>query len=274
MMRERCSSWGRRLISRQIGIGSLAAWSIACLATSFLWPSACVTTEQGSRWEWNLAVAGAVPSAAGAAGNPARSVELERALFVVVSLEAIPCSPSETSSAARVLAPLGVARAHGVPTPTRMAMHHVIDLLETRPSWAVSVSHPPPDIYCWVRVTIGPADRDAIGLPADESLTDTALTIRGRHGDVDAPPTQPFEVTSTRTQSIDVPLRDANGSEAPLVVSDVARNVAVDVWLEGPDVLAGLDLSAGSTQGGLFAITNLLASFRAAGCPQAPCGTR
>lgn len=270
-MRGWSSSWGRRLISRRDGGVALAVSTLL----SFLWPSACVTTERGSNWEWNLAMVASLPSASPAAGNPARSVELERALVVVVSLEAIACASETTmSSIGRALAPLGVARAHGDATPTRMAMHHVIDLLDSAPRWGVSVSHPPPGSYCWVRVTIGPADRDAIGLPSDENLTDTALLVRGRHGDVDAAPTLPFEVTSTRTQSIDVPLHDASGVEAPLVVSDTERDVAVDVWLEDPALLAGLDLTAGSTQGGLFAITNLLASFHAVGCSSAPCRAR
>lgn len=199
--------------------------------------------------------------------------ELDRALVSVVALEAIPCGDATVTGWWRGASLVSKAHAHGGTTPTRMAVPHVIDLLSTDTAqWTSALSHPPPGAYCWVRLTIGPADRDAVGMPSDENLTDTALRLRGRYGMQGETLTNAFTVSSTRVQSIDVPLLDGEGQSAPLVLSDAQRDVAVDVWFDAPRVLDGVDVTSPvETVGGLYAITNLLASVRVAGCATAPC---
>ncbi len=252
------------------------AVSLCVCISAALWPSACVVTEVGTTWEWNLAMSASVPTTGDVTvGDQSLVVELERALVSVVALEAIPCDDATTARWGS-MSWLSHAQAHGGATPTRMAVPHVIDLLSNDTShWAVALNHPPPGAYCWVRLTIGPADRDAVGMPDDENLTDTALRLRGRYGREGEPIDQPFTVSSTRVQSIDVRLLDSHGAEAPLSLSKTRRDVAVDVWFETPRVLDGVDItSAVESSGGLYAITNLLASVHVAGCLSAPCRAR
>lgn len=260
-------------------ISKRACWPWVCGvgALTALWPSACVVNELGTAWEWNVAMGANTPASTEiVVDDQTLHVEVERALVSIVALEAIPCAGVDATATNAEFSPLSAARAHGGTTPTRMAIPHVVDLLSVDGShWASALSHPPPDSYCWARLTIGPADRDAVGMPSDEDLTGLALVVRGRYSADNVGNGSAFTVSSARTQSIDVAFVNTRGELAPLVVSESQRNVAVDVWLQAPRVLEGVDpTSTVETLGGLHAITNVLASVHAMGCIDAPCAER
>lgn len=232
-----------------------------------------MVTEPGTSLEWNLAMGAGMPQSLDVVvGTQHFATHLDRALVSVVSLEVLPCVTLSTQLIGW-LAPLGIAHAHGGATPTRIAIPHVVDLLaDAGTNWASAISRPPPGEYCSVRLTIGPADRDAIGQAPAGLLIDRALEIQGTYLRSGSTERVPFSITSTRTESIDISLVGANGAASPLVVNAEQRNVAVDVWLDPVDLLQGAEPAASvESQDGIVVIDNVLAAARAGACVAAPC---
>ncbi len=103
------------------------------------------------------------------------SFAVTTALFTNVAFEIVPCK-----SAARRLWDVAVpnARAHGVSTPTRLAVPRVEDAFATEPLELGELS-PPAGRYCALSLEFGPADSDAEGLSVAPDTLGKSLLLRG-----------------------------------------------------------------------------------------------
>ncbi len=150
-------------------------------------------------------------------------IRLERAAWVVRALELVRCREDAGASAVLGRWLLPVARAHGQSSPTRMAVPHVVSAT-SRTAVALGGIEPAVGSYCEVRVTLGPADADAVGLEGNEPMVGRSLWLRGLWSD-EAGGVHPFEVTGGAERLIALPV----GVE-PLRLDASHRRAAI--WLQ------------------------------------------
>jgi hypothetical protein len=128
------------------------------------------------------------------------------AYVALASIEILPC----------------VGARHGRGTPTRLGVPLVEDLLARAPAQAepLGTLGAPPGRYCSARVTIGPADSDAIGLPGADMVGLSALLAGAS-----------CATSKSAVVTLDPPVEvgdDAREAELVLVVDSTAALAGVD----------------------------------------------
>jgi hypothetical protein len=146
---------------------------------------------------------------------------------------------------------LPAAHAHGLSSPTRLAVPSVVSATLAGAA-ALGALTPPAGRYCSVRYRVGPADADTLGLSDAPEMRDQSFLLRGRFG-TSAEELEPFELISQRafdvTRQIDLEL----SAEHPQ--ASLAFELDPERWF------AGIDL--GSLTGAAREEV-LMASFRSA----------
>lgn len=124
----------------------------------------------------------------------------------------------------------GRARAHSPSTSTRLGVPHVVDLARAADVEA-GILEPPTVPFCSVRLVLGPADDDAVGLPDAAFVGSTARVA----GTVDG---APLRGASDGTVTVWPALAE------PLRLDAARREATVRVVLGDGRLLDGLDLRA------------------------------
>jgi len=164
------------------------------------------------------------------------TVDIEKAYFVVTGAELVVCE--ETALLPKWLSFTGTAHAHTETTPTKSGVPYVIDASEAveEPA-AIGTAMPPPGRYCTAKITIGPADTDAEGLPEEgPELVGKSLYLSGVWGGSSTP----FVFESDDTVVVNLTFTDEEGDPSPLVLDDpagasVTIGATYDTWLDGVD---------------------------------------
>lgn len=151
----------------------------------------------------------------------ALGADVAEALLGIESIEIVPCA--DGGSALRRWFGLRTAHAHSTTTATRLGVPAVADLV-TAGTRLVGVIAPPPVSFCTVRVTYGPADADAVGMPASRSVLGRTLWADGTN----------LRLTTTETRTVDIPV-------TPFVPGDRGRRTELHVSRGPVDALAGID---------------------------------
>lgn len=92
----------------------------------------------------------------------------EQLWVVFDAVELVACDATSTSAPGYALTWITRAHAHGPTTPIRQGTPQVIDLFMEEPA-PLAVFEPPPDEYCSLKLSMGPADEDAFGLNASNA---------------------------------------------------------------------------------------------------------
>jgi hypothetical protein len=175
-------------------------------------------------------------------------VELERAYLTIQRVQLVECAPAAggEAGAAHRRAPWagGVAHAHDLSgDPTVLGTPYVDSALRADFALArVGVMEPPPGRYCRARVALGPADGDALGLPADIDMVGLSFYLEGSY----LPPggTRPihFIIESSEEREALVDLVDVyRGQPTPIVLDGDHRDIRLSLamltnfWLDGVD---------------------------------------
>lgn len=166
-------------------------------------------------------------------------VSVARALAAVETIELLPCEGSASVSGAGLLETIGligVAHAHSAVEPTRTGTPAVLPLASPA-GGAIDVGplEPPPGSYCAARITLGPADADAEGMPEDGALIGRTLLVEGTRV-VEGEEPAGFRLHSSDRVVVDVPIELTLGD-------DGRRTASVRVVLDGTRLLDGLDLA-------------------------------
>lgn len=152
----------------------------------------------------------------------ALGVDATEALLGVTGVEIVPCA--DGGSALRRAFGLRTAHAHSTTTATRLGTPAVADLVTAGTPLLVGVIAPPSVSFCSVRVTYGPADADAVGMPASRSVLGRTLWASGAN----------LRLTTTETRTIDVAV-------TPFVPGERGRRTELHVSRSPVDALAGID---------------------------------
>lgn len=152
----------------------------------------------------------------------ALGADATEALLAVTSIEIVPCEGG--GSAVRRMLGLRTAHAHSTTTATRLGTPAVADLVTAGTPLLVGVIAPPAVSFCTVRVTYGPADADAAGMPASKSVLGRTLWADGPN----------LRLTTTETRTIDVAV-------APFVPGERGRRTELHIARGAVDALAGID---------------------------------
>ncbi len=218
-----------------------AGWLFGVLAWAHL-SAGCAQHVPGVRVDFDAvrrgeAPDGGLPALRDGAGH---RVTLRRAVLVVTSLQLHPCG--EAADAGSEMAWLSqwfgvpVARAHGMGSPTRLAVPHVLDLSGPGP-WPLGALEPPTGRYCAVTVTLGPADADAEGLADAAGALGRSLWLEGQWEDGSGNG-RDLRTVSGRRLSRRLPLPDGG-----MLLDGAHRSARIEVRFEPDQWLAGLDLS-------------------------------
>jgi hypothetical protein len=135
---------------------------------------ACVLTEHAD----GIAVTVALTHLPARADAWPAGVTLDAAYVAVTGVEIVRC---DGEAASRWSWATSVAYAHSAGSPTRLGVPAIEDLLApaaTTPR-TLGVLHAPPGRYCSVRVTLGPADPDALGLDAAPAMLGKSAVLAG-----------------------------------------------------------------------------------------------
>jgi hypothetical protein len=125
-------------------------------------------------------------------------VRLRRAYLASSAVEIFPCA---RPSVADWL--IGRAEAHPTASPTRLAAAIVEPLTGAGPR-SLGQIRPPPDHYCRISYTSGPADRDASGMPDDGVMLGKTLYLEGTSRPTGEADWQPLVVSSSSSFSVEV----------------------------------------------------------------------
>ena len=197
-------------------------------------------------------------------------VELQRAYLAIERFQLVECAPgagagSAGAAARRALWPRGLALAHDLSgDPTVLGVPYIDSAL--RADFAlgdVGTMAPPPGRYCQVRVTIGPADTDALGMPDDIDMVGLSLYLEGSYRAPGATRASHFIIESSEERQALIDLVDVyQGRPTPLVLDGDHRDIRLTLagltnfWLDGID-FAGEGLPE-EEQGALDAIAGTL----------------
>jgi hypothetical protein len=200
----------------------------AC-ATVLLAP-ACVLSEHEDGIEVTVSLA----HRPAPAGTWPAGITLDEALVTVTGVEIVPCATDARRLGARGRRPglgtlLGesIAHAHTAGTPTRLGVPAVEDLLApAAPPRTLGVLHAPPGRYCSVRITLGPADDDALGLAAAPTMLGMSARLAGS-----------IESSCARAETIESSLA------APIEVSADALAATLPLVIDAASLLDGVDAS-------------------------------
>jgi hypothetical protein len=189
----------------------------AAVCTAVLLAPACVLTEH----EDGIAVSVALTHLPARPDAWPAGVTLDAAFVTVTGVEIVRCAED-----ARRWKWTSVAYAHTQGTPTRLGVPAVEDLLAPAPtSRTLGVLHAPPGRYCSVRITLGPADTDALGLEAAPGMLGKSALLDGS-----------LHSLCDREQTAEVTLA------APVDVSDDARDASLILRLDAATLFEGVDL--------------------------------
>lgn len=155
-------------------------------------------------------------------------VVLDAAFVAVTGVELVPCATDKRRFGLGDLFGEAVAHAHSHGTPTSLGVPAVEDLLApTATPRELGVLHAPPGRYCSVRVTVGPADHDALGLAAAPTMLGLSALLSGS-----------IDSTCARSQTIEAALA------APIEVSADALEATLVLRIDAATLLDGVDPSA------------------------------
>ena len=164
--------------------------------------------------------------------EPGAAAGVDRAHLAVAEIELLECEDLLGLFRGMIL---GVAHAHGVTTPTSLAVPAVHDLAAAPYRQAIGELRPPPGRYCGIAVELGPADGDALGMPEDRAMVGRTLQVeastRDAGGDL-----EPVTASSSRRVRVEVTLQDV------LRLEDRDSAATIDVLLSLGDAAEGLDL--------------------------------
>lgn len=161
-------------------------------------------------------------------------VVLTRGYLNTGSLEIFACDGTPTSSSFSVFA-LRRAYAHSVGSPTSLGVPLVQSLLEAAGATrAEGTLHPPPASYCRVKRTIAAADPDALGTPADGSMTGKSLLVEGTYAVSGGAPT-PFSFASTASFDLETIVDATTLSTEGRRTATVVLSWNGDRWFDGVD---------------------------------------
>ena len=90
--------------------------------------------------------------------------------YVVVQTAELVACPSVTTMLLKALNPLPSAMAHVETSPTLLGVPVVMTVAGEQAHTRVGSLQPPPGEYCGIRLNVGPADEDAVGLPSDDLI--------------------------------------------------------------------------------------------------------
>jgi hypothetical protein len=188
----------------------------ASVCTAVLLAPACVLTEH----EDGIAVSVVLTHLPAPPGSWPAGVTLDAAFVTLTGVEIVRCAED-----ARRWRWTSVAYAHSQATPTRLGVPAVEDLLAPAPTpRTLGVLHAPPGRYCSVRITLGPADSDALGLDAAPGMLGKSALLGGS-----------LHSVCDREQIVDVTLA------APVEVSDDARDAELVLRLDAATLFDGVD---------------------------------
>lgn len=194
-------------------------------------------------------------------------VSLEHAYVVISRVELLACengSRTALPSLNDLLSPVSRARAHGMGSPTALAVPHVVDLLATaaRDSMLGRLA-PPPGDYCSVRIAVEAADADAVGLPVAVDIVGRSLDLAGRFT-ADGVEEHEFRYRDERGAWRELPLLDGRGQETVLRLSAQQRSAQLHLAISPRSLLDGVPMqSIDHEQAASIAVDNVLASASA-----------
>lgn len=146
------------------------------------------STEPGVRVEFISQQSLAAGQELGAATGVVRVEEMR---WTASEVELYPCASVADSIRGWIIAD---AHAHGISSPTRMAVPVVVDATVAE-GVALGELLPPAGSYCSVRYRVAPADGDAVGLSAAPNMRGRSFLLRGAFGRASGE-LQDFELTS------------------------------------------------------------------------------
>jgi len=164
------------------------------------------------------------------------TVDIDHAYIVIEEVELVPCEATASAAILKFLDPVHTAHAHTTSTPTKSGVPFVVDASEAmEAAGSVGEVSPPPALYCSLKVTIGPADGDAEGLPESPDMVGKSLYIEGTYDDEGA---VAYTIQSSDSLTVDIPFRNTDGDEAPLDLTEVGLHTVTigstyDTWLDG-----------------------------------------
>lgn len=199
---------------------------------------ACGSREEGIRLNLGLTLA-ANSATAGQGGSRTFTnaqgdrITLTRAHVTLESIEIFACPESSAWRWLRALSPIGTAHAHTVTHPTRLGTPHVTGLaLAEGETLSLGSLHPPPNRYCRILLSFGPADADAEGLPSDVDMVGRSLLLEGEIVPASGGEAQPFRLESTGRALAELSLDALSLSDDSPEASRVIT-LAYDRWLDG-----------------------------------------
>ncbi|MEM7447914.1 MAG: hypothetical protein AAF355_06710 [Myxococcota bacterium] len=179
----------------------------------------CVEYKEGIVVELNHYVAGDSDESV----EEPDTLRIDHSYLVVQSVELLPCENTAQVRhpwlESRYWLSHSKAYAHSEDLPTRIGAPAVIDLKSKKPILG-GVFLPPPEHFCKVRVTVGPADWDAVGLPESVELVGRSASVKGRDD------TLVFSFSSDESVTFDLTLPE------PLNLNRHSREA--EVWIQWP----------------------------------------
>lgn len=163
---------------------------------------------------------------------------LTRAQVTLNSVEIFPCPEGAAWRWLRELSPIGTAYAHSASSPRQLGTPHVSSL--ERPdgeALELGTLRPPPGRYCRVHLIFGPADEDAMGLPADGAMAGRTLLLEGEILAADGEGSRLFRLESSGISNAELSLEGLTLSAEELE-SEQLISLAYDHWLDGVSPLA------------------------------------
>ena len=155
------------------------------------------------------------------------------AYLSITGVELVPCDDAGATLDWKQLFSVRTAWAHATNTPTRLGIP-ALDVVAGGPRTVTLGTLAPPAItFCNVRVTFGPADADAVGMPPDHAAVGRTLWVTGRAKGASTD----FKLTTSETRSITLPV-------SPFRAGEHDRRSIVRLSRPGGDALAGVDLAA------------------------------
>jgi hypothetical protein len=165
-------------------------------------------------------------------------IRLTRAQVTLNSVEIFPCPEGAAWRWLHELSPIGTAYAHSASSPRQLGTPHVSSL-EHPDGEALELGtlRPPPGRYCRVHLVFGPADEDAVDLPADGAMDGRTLLLEGEVLTASGEGSHPFRLESSGIANAELSLEGLSLSAEELE-SEQLISLAYDQWLNGVSPLA------------------------------------
>ncbi|MFL5343878.1 MAG: hypothetical protein ACJ8AT_03760 [Hyalangium sp.] len=209
----------------------------------FVLLAGCGAREEGIRLHLGLTLRPAGPvqvegSSRRFTNDRGERIVLNRAQVTLNSVEIFPCPEGAAWRWLRELSPIGTAYAHSASSPRQLGTPHVSSL--ERPdgeALELGTLRPPPSRYCRVHLVFGPADEDAVGLPADGAMDGRTILMEGEVLAANGEDSRPFRLESSGIANAELSLEGLTLSTEKLEAEQVI-SLAYDHWLDGVSPLA------------------------------------